>query len=86
MVGRDNSEIEVGGRTSASPAGEGSGRGAHLKASGTTWSTPGRCSITKSNSAIDRHQHESFDCCGAIEVKNLRLAWSVITVIFRPKT
>ena len=67
-----------------SPTGEGSGKGAWLKVSGTTWSTPGRCSITKSNSAIDRHQHASFDCCGAIEVKNLRLAWSVITVIFRP--
>ena len=40
-----NSEIGVGGRTCVSPTGEGSG---------TPWSTPGRCSITKSNSAIDR--------------------------------
>ena len=49
-----NSEIGVGGRTSVSPTGEGSGRGAQLKVSGTTWSTPGWCSITKSNSAIEK--------------------------------
>ena len=64
------SEIWVGRRTSVSPTGEGSGRGAWLKVSGKTLSTPGWCSITKLNSAIARHQHASFDCCGAIEVKS----------------
>ena len=57
-----NSEIGAGGRTRLSPSGEGSRREAQLKVSGTTWSTPGRCHMTKSNSAIDKHQRASFDC------------------------
>ena len=57
-----NSEIGAGGRIRLSPTGEGSGRGARLKVSGTTCSMPGQCSITTSNSAIDKHQRASFDC------------------------
>ena len=68
------SEIGAGGRTRLSPSGEDSGREPRLKVSEPTWATPGRCCMTKSNSAIDKHQLASFDCIGEIEVKNLRLA------------
>ena len=65
-------------------AGEECGSGARLKASGTTLSFPGRCSITKSNSAKDKHHRASFEFCGAIAAKNLRFTWSVITLNLRP--
>ena len=79
-----NGETSEGGITRVLTSGCGLGRGARLKASGTTLSLPGRCSMTKSNSAKERHHLASFDFGGAIEAKNFKFAWSVITLNLQP--
>ena len=71
--------------TRESPTVEGEGRGALLTVSGTR-DDPGRCSVVKSNSAIDMHQRASLDCLGEMDVSHFKLAWFVTTLIFLLRT
>ena len=61
-----------GGRNK-SPVVEGWVRGAQLSTSRTTLAEPAQCSILKSNSAIERHQHASLDCWGGNTGKPLEV-------------
>ena len=72
--------------TRESPTVEGGGRGAQLRVPGTTRNDPGQCSMVKSNSAIDMHQQASLDCLRDMDVSHFKLAWSVTTLIFLPRT
>ena len=81
-----NESTGAGGIIRLSTTVEGSGMVALLNVSGTTWSFAERCSISKSNSAIEMHQWANFDCFGLMDVNHFKLALSVIILILRPKT
>ena len=68
----ENGRNGGGGITRESPTLGTEGRGALLCVSGTAWAFPGRCSMVKSNSAIEMHQGASFDCLGDIDVNHCK--------------